>query len=206
MKSRSHVHTLPAAVALVVLLICSTFSDAHGEQQIGWTGNINGFIGAKLLDGEDWAPVDEQGEIGLEIDLRQQGWPVNIAVDYFYAEDDTGSFDSTLGTVSTVESTTYELDIGVRYIWDGYPRVRPFIGGGLTFARGVFELFAPGFPRVSDSDTGYGGWIGGGVCWTIRNSLNIGIEIRLSSADVSLFGVDTDAGGAHVGLLIGYHF
>lgn len=46
----------------------------------------------------------------------------------------------------------------------------------------------------------------GGVYFTVAQHFNIGAEVRYSMADVDIAGVDADAGGLHVGLLLGYHW
>lgn len=99
----------------------------------GWTGNVNVFLGAKALDEDEWEPTEEQSEFGLELDFKQQSWPVSVAIDVL-----RGSGDGThLGI--KFESETSEFNIGVRKIWDQYPQVRPFIGGGISFIRGEFS-------------------------------------------------------------------
>ena len=75
------------------------------------------------------------------------------------------------------------------------------IGGGISFINGEFSA-----PWISDDDNGVGIWLGGGVYWTLAGQFNIGLEAKFSTADVTLFGVDADAGGGHFGLLIGFHW
>ena len=165
----------------------------------GWTGNINFFLGAKVLDEDDWEPVDEQAEIGFLLDFKGKSWPVSIAVDLLgsYAEDDVYGVD--------IEGSTAELCFGVRKIWDSFEHVRPFIGGGIAFIWAEVEGERWGF-SVSDDDTATGYWIGGGVYWTLAEHFNIGFDVRWSKAEVTLFDVDGEAGGSHVGFLLGYHW
>ena len=196
---------IPLAVisAIPGLLLFATTSMA---QQGGWTGNINVFLGAKALDEDDWAPVDEHSEIGIELDFRPKSWPVNIAVDYLFSKSDKESFiDPSSLIVFDMEAETSELNIGIRKIWEQYTSVRPFIGGGLSFIRGEAEVSALGI-TVSESGNGAGIWIGGGVYWTLIDHLNLGLELKFSTADISIAGVDVDAGGGHFGFLAGYHW
>jgi opacity protein-like surface antigen len=176
-------------------MISAIGSKAYASQQTAWTGNVNLFLGAKALDEDDWEPVDEQDEWGIEVDFKQKSWPVSIAIDFLYGSDD--------GTLwgTEFESETSELNLGVRKIWDQFPHVRPFIGGGISFIRGEFSA-----PGVSDDDSAVGIWFGGGVYWTLVEHFNIGLEAKYSTAEVTLFGVDADAGGGHFGLLVGYHW
>lgn len=168
-------------------------------QQDAWTGNVNVLLGAKALDKDDWEPAEEQGEFGIEVDFRQKDWPVNIAIDLLGAAGE--------GTQSGIklESRTSELNIGVRKIWDHFPHVRPFIGGGLSFMRAEAKGSALGI-TVSDKDTGTGLWLGGGVYWTLGESFNIGFEFKSSSGEVTLFNTNVNAGGGHFGILAGYHW
>ena len=160
-----------------------------------WTGNLNLFLGAKALDKYEWEPTEEQDEFGVEVDFKQVGWPVSIAIDFL-----SGSGEGTYLGVK-FESKTSELNVGFRKIWDIFPRVRPFIGGGISFITGEFSGRG-----LSDDDSAAGIWIGGGVYWTLGKHLNIGLEGKYSTADVTLFGVDADAGGGHFGILVGFHW
>lgn len=160
-----------------------------------WTGNINALLGAKALDEYEWEPADEQYEFGIELDFKQQSWPVSIAIDYL-----SGSGDGIFGGIK-FESETSEFNLGVRKIWDTFPTIRPFIGGGIAFITGEFSGLG-----LSQKDDAVGFWFGGGVYWTLAEHFNIGLEGKYSSADVTLFGVNADAGGGHFGLLLGYHW
>ena len=168
-------------------------------QQGSWTGNINAFLGAKALDETDWEPVDEHGEIGFKVDFKQRSWPVSIAIDFLFSSGD----DTLLGV--DFEGETSELNLGVRKIWDQFPHVRPFIGGGISFISAEFKGTVLGVP-VSDDDAGTGIWFGGGVYWTLAEHFNIGLELGVSTANVTLFGVEASAGGGHSGVLAGYHW
>ena len=101
----------------------------------GWTGNINGFLGMKQLDEDDWEPVEEQTEFGVKLDFKQESWPVSIAIDYLVSSDDDSGlyYVSGYGVIAAdVEGETSELCLGVRKVWDQSPTMRPFIGGGLA--------------------------------------------------------------------------
>ena len=164
-----------------------------------WTGNVNFFLGAKSLDENDWAPVDQHAEFGVLVDFKQQDWPVSIALDFL------GSTEEATELGVNFEGTTSEFDVGVRKIWgtEG-STIRPYIGGGLAFIGAEFKGTA--FTTVSDDDNATGIWLNGGVYWTLNQSFNIGLDLRYSQADVTLFGVDADAGGTHAGLILGVHW
>lgn len=168
-------------------------------EQDAWTGNANIFLGGKTLDDDDWEPAERQGEFGIEIDFRKKEWPINIAIDLLGA-----GAEETEG-ITKRESRTSEFNIGVRKIWENFPHVRPFIGGGLSFIRAEDEISVLGL-TVSDDDSGSGIWIGGGVYWTLEEHFNIGFEVKSSYAEVTLFDKDVNAGGGHFGFLAGYHW
>ena len=173
-----------------------------------WTGNLNFFLGAKALDQDDWEPVEDQNEFGIKVDFKKQEWPMSIAIDYLSSigDDTILLYDPWWGYVlADVESNTSELCFGVRKIWDHSPRMRPFIGVGLAMisAEATVRTWAL---SLSDDDKAMGFWIGGGIYWTLTEHFNIGFNLRWSKAEINLFDVDTEAGGTHAGLLVGYHW
>jgi hypothetical protein len=100
-----------------------------------WTGNVNIFLGAKILDKDDWDPVDEHFEAGVLIDFKQKSWPISIAIDFLRSSDEEDVSVAVLnfGTFSfDLEGNTTEFNLGVRKIWDNPTVVHPFVGGGLA--------------------------------------------------------------------------
>ncbi len=155
-------------------------------------GQVNFFWGRKFLSREDWAPVEQQAEFGVEFTLGGKKWPVAIALDWLEGTEST--------TIDTVffRSETTEIAVGVRKIWT--PKFwRPFLGGGIAFVDSVVrDEFS------SDNDSGVGFWATTGVFFRVFEHFNIGIEYRYSRADVELFDFSANAGGSHVGLLVGF--
>ncbi len=180
----------------LISIITIAGSEISAFGQSDWSGNINFILGAKALE-DEWIPAEDQGEFGIEVDFKRQSWPVSIAIDLLGA-----SGESTLLGID-FESKTSELNFGVRKIWDQSPHVRPFIGGGISFISGEFEFSTFG---ISEDDSAMGLWFGGGVYWTLTEHFNLGLELKSSSAEITLFGVDVNAGGGHFGFLIGYHW
>ncbi len=173
-----------------------------------WTGNVNGFLGAKILDEDDWAPVDEHVEIGILLDFKQKSWPISIAIDLLFSSDEEDINFAVLnfGTFNAnLEGNTTEFNLGIRKIWDNLSKVRPFIGGGIAFINAEVKGTALGI-SVSDDDTGVGVWFDGGVYFTLTEHFNIGVDVRWSKAEVTLFNIDGEAGGWHVGALLGFHW
>jgi hypothetical protein len=189
------------------LMLASAAANAQdsAKTQNPWTGNINVFLGGKNLDHDDWEPADKQGELGVLFDLRDNDWPLSVAVDLLGAAAEETDYAPLLGTIATMKSYTSEVDIGVRKIWEISPNIRPFIGGGLSFISAEIRVITTSTKQVDD-DYGTGFWLGGGVYWIIGEQFNIGVELRTSAARMHLLGTDKRAGGGHLGMLLGYHW
>lgn len=182
--------------SIIVTILMLFVINAHANES---SGNVNFLLGTKSLDSDDWGPFDEQAEFGVLVDFKQKNWPISMAIDIL------GSLDKeTLLGVET-EGSTSEFDIGIRKIWEvSGSSIRPFIGGGLAFINA--ELKKNTFVTVSDDDNGTGIWLNGGVYWTLGQHFNLGIQARYSKAEVTLFGIDGEAGGTHAGVMLGYHW
>jgi len=160
------------------------------------SGNVNFFLGQKMLEEGDWEPIENQGEFGAQITVGKEQWPVQIAIDVLGSskEDEVFGIDVRGGTV--------EVDFGVRKIF-GKNDVHPFVGGGIASIFGVAEGELFGF-SVDDDDSAAGFWVDGGVFWRLGKRFNIGLDVRYSKAEIKLFNVDVNAGGTHAGLLLGW--
>ena len=183
-------------------------SGSDSSLVIHWTGNLNVFLGTKHLDEYDWEPVEKQDEFGIKFDFKQQLWSLSIAIDYLSSsgEEPMLIYDPYLGSVEfDIEGKTSELNLGVRKIWDQSPRARPFIGGGICAMNAEYKGTALGI-TVSDSDKAIGFWFGAGIYWTLGDHFNIGLEALYSKAEVTVFGVEAEAGGEHLGALAGYRW
>lgn len=182
---------------MFLALMLMSFVASAGASQ--WTGNVNFFLGQKSLDSDDWGTLDEQGAFGVLVDFRQENWPVSIALDFLGSADDT----TRLG--NTIDGMTTEFNAGIRKIWEiSGSSVRPYLGGGIAFINA--ELERTNVFVVKDDDSGTGLWLNGGIYWTLGQHFNLGLDLRYSEADVTLFGVNGEAGGGFAGLLLGYHW
>lgn len=166
-----------------------------------WKGDVNVLLAGKHLD-SDWTPTEHQGELGLETSWEGPDWPIDIAADALFSG---ATADLNDDGFTKQRGETSELDLGVRKIWRPAPMVRPYLGGGLAAVRGRIERSNP-FVTVSDENSAAGVWFGGGVYWTLAKAFNLGLDARVSNAEMKLFGVTRNAGGVHLGLLLGYHW
>lgn len=178
----------------------------------GWTGNLSVLLGYKALD-DEWKPVDDQGGIGFLLDFRPKNWPVNIAIDYL--DSSTYEIQYTPSHSIRVDGGTREINIGLRKIFEISPRIRTYIGGGVAYIHGEFEtsefFINQGVITTSvDSDNGTGIWVDVGLYWYLDRywnlDWNLGVDLRYSKAEITLFGADVEAGGFHAGLLAGFHW
>lgn len=163
------------------------------------TANVNVFLGQKALDEDEWGQFDKQGEVGVLIDFKLQNDYVSTAIDLL------GSLEEITVSGEKFEGSTGEIDVGVRKIWKVMgSSMRTYIGGGLAYIQAELKSINGSF--ISDDDDGFGIWLNGGVYWIIGQNINLGIDLRYSQADVTLFGIERDAGGNHAGIFVGYHW
>jgi opacity protein-like surface antigen len=183
-------------VFLIVFVILAAFNGA------AWAGgNLNIMYGQKNLDDGDWEPVEDQREYGLMIDFKaNDNWPVSIALDLLFSEDDgKNSFGI------DVEGETRELNLGIRKYFPVTAQFKPYIGGGLAYIDAEISGSLGSF-SASDRDSQVGFWLNGGVVFTFAERINIGADLRYSDAEVSMHGGNGEAGGIHVLVFTGVHF
>ena len=178
------------ALVLICLFGCSAWiAPVYAD------GNANFLYGAKGLNEDDWAPVEDQVVYGLMADFKPADWPVAIATDLIFSSENTGY----AGT--TVEGSTSEFDLGVRWYSNAVNNVRFYAGGGLARIAGEFEAY-----NMTDSDEAFGLWIDTGIVLTLKTHFNLGVDLRYSKAQIDLFGINTEAGGLLVGVFAGLKF
>jgi hypothetical protein len=175
----------------------------------GWTGNVSVFLGNKTLNEDDWNPVDDQTEIGFLLDFRPENWPVNIAIDYLDSSE--YKIQYTPSRSIRIDGITREINIGIRKIFEISPSICTYIGGGIAYIHGEFEtsefFINQGVITTSvDSDNGTGIWVDVSLYWYLDRYWNLGVDLRYSKAEITLFGADVEAGGLHAGLLAGFHW
>lgn len=192
------------------LLIGTACILPSASQAADWTGNVNALLGIRLLDESllEQAKVDEQDQFGILIDFRPNDWPINMAIDILQSEADESAFDPFTGLGASIELEFTEVQLGVRKLWDRSRTVRPYIGGGLSYLTADISASVsdPFFSiSVTDDDSSFGIWAGGGLYWTLGEAFNVGLDVRHSLNEVSFGDLDVDA-GTHAGLLLGYHW
>jgi opacity protein-like surface antigen len=195
-----------ASAALSTLLVLAMPTAHADDSQLddllvdGWTGNVSGYLGQKSVDDDDWPNLDSQRSAGVISDFRKQSWPVSIAADLIFAADThkNGANENTGGSA--------ELHLGVRKVFTlENSSFSPYVGGGLAIINASLENENAGV-TVDDDETVVGAWIGVGTYYAVTPHFNLGLDVRYSKAEVTLFDQDREAGGLNVGITIGYHW
>ena len=200
MKNLTTVSTITSAALSTLLLMAVPAAHADDTQADGWTGNVSGYIGHKTVDDKDWPNLDSQGSVGVISDFGKQSWPVSIAADLIIAGtvDESGANKDTGGTIET--------HLGVRKIFTlENSSFRPYVGGGVALVSAVLENENAGV-KVDDDDNTIGAWVGAGTYYAVTPSFNIGLDVRYSKAEVTLFDKERDTGGLNAGITAGYHW
>lgn len=184
------------AKATAVMLIFATSAVQADE----WTGNVSAYLGYKSVDDKDWPNLDSQRSAGVISDFGKRSWPVSIAADLVFAADDNRS-EST-----EITGGTAELHLGARKAWSlENSSFSPYVGGGLALINASIEQESSGMVTEED-DTAIGAWVGVGTYYAITPRINLGVDVRYSFAEVTLFDQDRETGGLNAGITLGYHW
>lgn len=162
--------------------------------------NLNAMPGVKLLERDDWDPLETQGMLAVQVDVRPDGWPLAIAVNAVGSSDYDRRTVTNVGTVETSGGVT-ELQVGVAGLLALPGHATLYLGGGGTFASAVRETWTASTERA-DWGYGVGTWAHAGAFWTIGH-FNIGAGAGWSWVPLELDHRDIDAGGWRFGLLLG---
>src|SRR4051812_5455073 len=116
---------LPLYLAPALLLAC-------GLSAAATEADINAMLGGKVLDRDDWGPVEDQGLLGVQADIRPDGWPLAIAVNVMASSDWERRTVPGVGTVDTYGGVT-ELQVGLAGLLEVPGHTTLFAGGGGSF-------------------------------------------------------------------------
>ncbi|SPD74718.1 conserved exported hypothetical protein [uncultured Desulfobacterium sp.] len=204
--------------AIFIALCLSVLGSAQtATAQISF--NINSFIGAKMLDDEDWGKYDNQFEFGIMGDIKGEEWPFSLAANILYSSESESDYDDTWHhhdysyTYYAEDASTTEFNLGIKKIFPLPYSWNIYIAGGGAAIYGSVEVTREiyiddgdywDWDSDTEDDIGFGYWGSAGIYKTLWKHLNIGLDIRYSSAEVELYDVDREAGGLHVGLILGY--
>ncbi|NNL75217.1 MAG: outer membrane beta-barrel protein [Desulfobacterales bacterium] len=204
--------TILCAGVLVLSLIFTPSSSSAGQ----WSYNLNGVLGGKFLKEDDWGQFDDQFQLGFMADVRKKDWPVSLAANLLYSSKDKSHYNDSWRddryryTYYAEEGYTAELNLGLKKIWSLPQTWNIYVAGGATVIYGGVEITREdnlnGDYRDTDNedDVGFGYWGALGVYKTIKRHFNLGLDLRYSHAKIRLYHEDRNAGGFHVGLILGF--
>lgn len=200
MKNLKAASTITSTALSTLLFMAMPAAHADDTQADAWTGNVSGYLGHKSVDDNDWPNLDSQGSIGVISDFGKQSWPVSIAADLIFAgtAHESGVNKDTGGTA--------EVHLGARKIFTlENSSFRPYVGGGVALISAVLENENAGV-KVDDNESTVGAWVGVGTYYAVTPSFNIGLDVRYSKAEVTLFNKERETGGVNAGITAGYHW
>ncbi|MFV9616399.1 MAG: outer membrane protein [Gammaproteobacteria bacterium] len=200
MKNLTTISTITSTALSTLLFMAMPAAYADDTKADDWTGNVSGYLGHKSVDDNDWPNLDSQGSIGVISDFGKQSWPVSIAADLIMSGTvhESGAQKDTGGTVAA--------HLGARKIFTlENSSFRPYVGGGVALIAAGLENENAGV-KVDDDDSTVGAWVGAGTYYAVTPSFNIGLDVRYSKAEVTLFNKEREAGGVNAGITAGYHW
>ena len=182
--------------ATAMLLLAST-SLTQGYE---WSGHVGVLAGGKLLDDSDWPDLDKHYSLGFISDVKEASWPISMALDLM----DTGGKHDHDGMEDLGHTT--EIHFGVRKVFlDEHRKLQPYIGGGVAFMSAEQEYEVENI-KTKEDDSTVGGWFGVGTYYAVHPRFVLGLDVRYSHGEVTLFDQDRDAGGIHAYITGGLQF
>lgn len=207
----------PLKVVLAVLFVGAVLAPpvlAGGEASL--------LLGKKDLSLDvpsELSDLEDQSAYGALLTFGTE-WPVSLAVDILSSSSDDSAmytydyYGYTYEVDAKFEVDVVELDIGVRKQF-GKNRIKGYVGGGLCIAAATLTakgtlIFDEGTVPLSedDSDTGIGYFLNGGVLFNVTDRFHLGVDVRKSQADVTVFDSedDFDVGGTTYGVFAGFRW
>lgn len=171
--------------------------------------NFNVLVGSKALGSSDWKPVEQQSLRGFHFDGTPASWPLAITADLFDSKaEKTTSSNGIISSTQRIRLTgeTSEYDLGVRGYLGDEERAAIFLGGGVGLVTATAHFRTPSGRKFTDTDTGQGLWADTGIMGRFFGNVNLGVDLRWSSAKMKIFGSQTNAGGTSTIFFVGYGF
>ncbi len=197
--------TLVVRDTLILMRHDSSAAPLPKAAPVGFTGNLNGLMGLKLMDKEDWPLIHKQTAMKVMLDFRQASWPIHVAVDFLYSSSKKAFLQDVDGELTSdfYEGRTYEINGGIRKILDPFESVRPYAGVGVSYAMARIL-----FPTANQDHTeaAFGVWGQAGIYWELGRHFNLGFEANYSWSSILIANIEANAGGLHFGMVLGFHY
>lgn len=167
----------------------------------GMAGVFGGF---KMLDEDDWEPVEQHTAVGAMAIVCPTPAPVGIfaSASFSWAEEKTDEFSP--GIEAEYEADTSDLLAGPVF-YKRTKRVAGYAGGGIAYTNASAGASGAGLTFEED-DSGVGFWLGGGVQVLFKDGFGVGLHAVYSKTEVSLLEEEAEAGGLLLAAAVGYHF
>lgn len=152
---------------------------------------VMGMFGVRMLDAEEWEPVEEPKTGGLNY-MGRAGW---LHWDFSVTFGDDSSNALIGEEVVKVSTKVWEIDLGVAKVFR-WGVVNPYLGVGLAVVNIDAEVSLDG-ASASEDNTTVGGYGRAGIAFEVTKSGGIiGFEGRyLVGTDVDIGDVNTDVDG-----------
>ncbi len=163
--------------------------------------------GIRSLDHNDWAPVEDQGTIGLAFAYESPDAPAGIEIGLFASGNEENDVRLPGGGTVDVKGETNEFSLGLRKTFlPDEGAVHPYIGGGISWIRAEFEG-GGGVAGLKDDDGSAGFYFHAGVGFDLGPTFQVGFDMRfLGATDIDLFGVDGSADYGQIAVFLGVRF
>jgi opacity protein-like surface antigen len=179
-------------------------SDGATQAETGSSRHVTLLLGQRMLDEDDWDPVDEPIAAGVEVDVVKTASGDGYEFGVLVASDEDDFDHPVFGDVD-VESELIELYGGYRHTFVEVDEdVQPYVGGGGTLIHA--DIDTDGGPGPSDDDTSLGLYVRAGVHFALSTETRLGIDYRhVFLTDVDIGAID-DADYDQLMMTLGFPF
>lgn len=176
-----------ALASIVGVLAFCTIAQAAGHVMLG--------VGSKMLNKDDWDPIQSQLAFGVNVDYHFGNLPVDFEAGYWMSGKTDGDY----------EGSTSEITIGVRkYMPLG--SMQAYGNAGLALASAKVTVDVPFFGSVEVDGSGTGFYLGGGAYMPLAEKFMVGLDLRYTMANADFSGTDVKAGGLKIAVVGGMSF
>lgn len=176
------------AVAAVFSCACaSTFAAG---------GNVVHTLGMRLLNDDRWAPVEDQGQLGVLLDFQIAHSPFYVAAGLQHSSRQETEFGDEL-TASVADAS-----LGAKFM-PTLGHIRPYFGIGLASVSAAYEVESSSGDQ-DDNDGSLAYYYGAGLLVRFGH-FDFGADVRhIAGTDLELFGDDINADSTVISTLFGW--
>lgn len=86
-----------------------------------------------------------------------------------------------------------------------HENIQPYIGGGASLMSAELEIQTSSMTETQD-DNVVGAWFGAGMYYKTSTKVVLGLDVRFSRGEVTLFNEERNAGGFNIAVMAAYGF